>query len=98
MNERGTHFVALIIVVLAAWAAALLLLVALVVWLAEWFGSLILPSLLVGVSLLLLAVIVYKLSLRRAIEDIGERVEVIYDVTKRLREAVEWCIKLFAHP
>ena len=94
MRENHSHFAALIIVALAAPAAALLLIVALVVWLAELMGSVIYPCLILGLFFALLATIIYKVSLRDAMREVGERLSVIYDVTKLLREAVEWGVRL----
>ncbi len=94
MHENRSHFAALIIVALAAPAAALLFVVALVVWLAELMGSIIYPCLIVGLFFALLATIVYKVSLRDAMREIDERLQVIYDVTRLLREGVEWGVRL----
>ena len=94
MRENRSYFAALIIVALAAPAAALLFVVALVVWLAELMGSLIFPCLLVGLFFALLAMVVYKVSLRDTMQELHERIGVIYDVTKVLREGVEWGMRL----
>ena len=94
MREKRFCFAALIIVALAAPAAALLLVVALVVWLAELVGSLILPCLLLGIFFALLATIIYKVSLRDAMREADERMRAIYEVTRLLRDGVEWCIRL----
>ena len=94
MHENRSHFAALIIVALAAPAAALLFVVALVVWLVELMGSIIYPCLIVGLFFALLATIVYKVSLRDAMREIDERLQVIYDVTRLLREGVEWGVRL----
>ena len=94
MRENHSHFAALIIVALAAPAAALLLVVALVVWLSEIMGSIIYPCLILGLFFALLASIIYKVSLRDAMREVGERLSVIYDVTKLLREAVEWVMRI----
>ena len=94
MHENRSHFAALIIVALAAPAAALLFVVALVVWLAELMGSIIYPCIIVGLFFALLATIVYKVSLRDAMREIDERLQVIYDVTRLLREGVEWGVRL----
>ena len=95
MHENRSYFVALIIVALAAPAAAILFVVALVVWLAELMGSLIVPCLLVGLFLTLLATIIYKVSLRDAMREVDERLSVIYEVTKLLREGIAWGVNLF---
>ena len=95
MRERRFSFAALIIVALAAPAAALLLIVALVVWLAELVGSIILPALLLGLFFALLAIIIYKVSLRDAMREIDERFRAIYEVTRLLREGIAWGVNLF---
>ena len=94
MTEHRSPLPALIIVALAAPAAALLLVVALVVWLAELMGSVIYPCLLLGLCLALLAYIIYKVSLRDALREIDERWRVVYEATKLLRDGVEWCLRL----
>ena len=90
MRENHSFLAALIIVALAAPAAALLFVVALVVWLAELMGSLIYPCLIVALFLSLLAIIIYKVSVRDALREMQERMGVVYEVTKLLREGVEW--------
>ena len=94
MHENRNYFAALIIVALAAPAAALLFVVALVVWLAELMGTIIYPCIIVGLFFAMLATIVYKVSLRDAMREVHERIEVIYDVTKIVREGVEWGMRL----
>lgn len=94
MRENRSYFASLIIVALAAPAAALLLVVALVVWLAELMGSIIFPCLILGLFFALLATIIYKVSLRDAMREIDERFVVIYEVTKLFREGIEWGIRL----
>ena len=93
MRENRNYFAALIIVALAAPAAALLLVVALVVWLGEVMGSIIYPCLMVGVFLALLAMVVYRVALRDAMREIDERLGVIYDVTKVVREVFDWLVR-----
>ena len=90
MHENRSYITALIIVALAAPAAALLLVVALVVWLSEIMGSIIYPCLILGLFFALLANIIYKVSLRDAMREMNERLSVIYDVTKLLSEVVGW--------
>ena len=94
MQENRSYFAALIIVALAAPAAAILFVVALVVWLSELMGSIIYPCLLVGLFLALLAAIIYKVSLREALREVDERLTVIYDVTKLLREGIAWGVNV----
>ena len=94
MRENRFPFAALIIVALAAPAAALLIVVALVVWLAELMGSIIYPCLILGLFFVLMTYVIYKVSLRDAMREIDERWRVIYDVTKLLREGIEWGVRL----
>jgi hypothetical protein len=94
MRENRSYFAALIIVALAAPAAALLFVVALVVWLAELMGSIIYPCLVVGIFFTLLSFILYKVSLRDVMGEWHERVSVIYEMSKLLREGFEWCRRL----
>ena len=96
MRENHSFLAALIIVALAAPAAALLLVVAVVVWLAELMGSLIYPCLLVGAFLAILALIIYKVSLRDALREMHERMGVVYEVTKLLREGFEWVMRVLS--
>ena len=94
MRENHFNFAALIIVALAAPVAALLFVVALVMWLAELMGSLIYPCLILGLFFALLAAIIYKVSLRDAMREVDERLSVIYEVTRLLREGIEWIMLL----
>lgn len=94
MRENHSFLAALIIVALVAPAAALLFVVALVVWLAELMGSLIYPCLIVALFLAILAIIIYKVSLRDALREMHERMGVVYEVTKLLREGFEWIARL----
>ena len=93
MRENRSYFAALIIVALAAPAAALLFVVALVVWLAELMGSIIYPCLLVGLFFALLATILYKVSLRDAMCEIDERIRLVYDFTRTIREGFDWAVR-----
>ena len=74
--------------------AALLLVVALVVWLAELMGSIIYPCLILGLLLAAMATIIYSVSLRNIMREMDERLRVIYDVMKLLREGVEWGMRV----
>lgn len=94
MRENHSFLAALIIVALVAPVAALLFVVALVVWLAELMGSLIYPCLIVALFLAILAIIIYKVSLRDALREMHERMGVVYEVTKLLREGFEWIARL----
>ena len=93
MRENQSYFATLIIVVLAVSAAAHLLVVALVVWLAGLMGSILYPCLILGLLFATLATIIYKVSLRHIIREIDERMRVTYDITKILREGIELGVK-----
>ena len=94
MRENRSCFATLIIVVLAALVAALLLVAAFVVWLAGLMGSLLYPCLIVGIALAIFALILDKVSLREAMRELHERIRVIYEVTRMLRECAEWVASL----
>ena len=94
MRENQSYFATLITVALAASMAALLLVVALVVWLAELMGSIIYPCLILGLLLAAMATIIYSVSLRSIMREMDERLRVIYDVMKLLREGVEWGMRV----
>ena len=94
MRENHSYFAALIIVLLAALLAALLFVVALVVWLAGLMGTLLYPCLIVGLFMTVLAVSIYKISLRSYMRELHERVGAIYDVTTMLRDGGEWVKKI----
>lgn len=98
MCENQSYFATLLIVALVASMAALLLVATFVLWLAELMGSLIYPCLILGLILSLLATIIYKVSLRHMVREMGERLRVIYEVTKILREGAEWLKKLLFSP
>ena len=46
-----------------------------------------------GVFLALLAMVVYRVALRDAMREIDERLGVIYDVTKVVREVFDWLVR-----
>ena len=94
MRENHSYFAALIIVLLAALMAALLFVVAFVVWLAGLMGTLLYPCLIVGLFMAVLAIAIYKISLRDYMREVHERIALIYDVMKMMREGVEWVRRL----
>ena len=93
MYENRTRFAALIIFGLAALAAAQLLLVALIVWLAGCFGSIVLPCLIVGIFMAIIGFVVYKVSLQAIMREMHERIGVIYEVSSIIRMVVEFVRK-----
>jgi hypothetical protein len=68
--------------------------VALVVWLAEMMGSLLYPCLMVGVIMALVALILYKTTLRDAMREFDARFGAIYELTRIVREGVDWTVRL----
>ena len=86
MQTNRSLFVALVVVAAAILASMLLLTIALVVWLAEWFGSIVWPCVIVGVLMLFVALVVYRVSLRDTLRDYRERLNMIYDATTTLSE------------
>lgn len=86
MQTNRSLFVALVVVAIAILASMLLLTMALVVWLAEWFGSIVWPCVIVGVLMLFVALVVYKVSLRDTLRDYRERLNIVYDATTTLSE------------
>lgn len=86
MQTNRSLFVALVVVATAILASMLLLTMALVVWLAEWFDSIVWPCVIVGVLMLFVALVVYKVSLRDTLRDYRERLNIVYDATTTLSE------------
>ena len=86
MQTNRSLFVALVVVATAILASMLLLTMALVVWLAEWFSSIVWPCVIVGVLMLFVALVVYKVSLRDTLRDYRERLNIVYDATTTLSE------------
>jgi hypothetical protein len=74
---------------LAVLVAALLFVAALVTWLAELMGTLIIPCLLVGLLFALLAIIIYKVTLRQTIRETEEQLGLVYDVAKVVNVALK---------
>jgi hypothetical protein len=79
---------------LAAPVAALLFVVALVVWLSEIMGSIVYPCLLIGAFFALIATILYKVSLRDVMREMDERIRLLSEFIGTLREGVEWVMRL----
>jgi hypothetical protein len=94
MRENRSYFAALLIVALAAPVAALLFVVALVVWLSEIMGSIVYPCLLIGAFFALIATILYKVSLRDVMREMDERIRLLSEFLGTLREGVEWVMRL----
>ena len=97
MSERNSirgHFgSALIVFALCAIMAILLLLMALVVWLSEVTGSLILAATLVGAFFDVLSAVIYWLALKDAIQRIGAKLDTVYDVAHTVQIGYEWVLE-----
>ena len=94
MQEHRSGFAALSIVLLAALAAALLLIVALVVWLSDLMGGILYPCIIVGGFMALIAIIVYNVSLRHALRAAHEEILAISEIAKIIRAALSWLGRL----
>ena len=84
--------------VLSAILAALLFISALVSWLAEFFGSLKIPCLLVGTFLAIIAAVVYGVTLKSYFRQIGDQLRVVYSVSRIVRSWIDWASALFGTP
>ena len=94
MRVDRPFFIPLAITVVSALLSALLFISALVSWLAEFFGSLKIPCLLVGLFLALISTIVYKVSLKSYFLQISEELSVIYSVSRIIRGWIDWAAAL----
>ena len=79
---------ALVFFLVMALSAYVLLVTALVFWLAELLGSLPLAAVLLGGFTLLIALLTYQLAVRDAIARLRERWEVVYEVMRTVHAPV----------
>ena len=77
---------ALVFFLVMALSAYVLLVTALVFWLAELLGSLPLAAVLLGGFTLLIALLTYQLAVRDAIARLRERWEVVYEVMRTVHD------------
>ena len=77
--------------------SAILFIVAVVEWLALYFDSVVIPCILLGVSLLLVAVVVYHTGLKERVREWEEHTEVIYEVTHLIREGYLMAMRWLSH-
>ncbi len=94
MIERRSVVWAIVIMLVSILLSAFLLVSALVVWLAEYFGSPAIPSLLVGIFMAIIALVVYLVALRDVTERLNEWTHTIYDVSRMIRDGYDWVIAL----
>lgn len=94
MKEKelsGGRFVAAFLVFgTSAAIAILLLLAALAVWLSELTGSFIASALILGGFFAVVAMLIYLLVIREAVECIRLRAETVYEVARIARSGYEW--------
>ena len=90
MRADRPFFLPLAITVVTAIIATLLFVSALVAWLAEIFGSLKIPCLIVGVFMAIIATTVYAVTLKSYFRQIGEELNVIYSVSRAVRSWIDW--------
>lgn len=72
--------------------AVVMLLVALVVWLARVLGAAELALIAVGVFFGLLALTLYLSVMRSVVAQVRDRIDTIYDVSRRTKEIYEWLL------
>lgn len=86
----GSIVVPLLSFIFATILATLLIIYAFVMWLAELTGSVAVAGLITGGFFIVLATVIYFLSVRRALEDILDRLDTVYEVASRIKEAYAW--------
>lgn len=96
MRSDGSIILRLLAVAIMGVVASALLVVAAVVWLSSYFGSVVIPCLMLALLLLLIAFIIYRVGLRSALREWAERTEVIYEVMSLLREGYTFVARLLA--
>lgn len=82
----------LTIFIAAALVSASLLLFALVLYVAELVGSLVLSTIIIGVALMLIATVVYIAALRPILRAIRDQLQTIYDVSLIVQIGYNWVI------
>lgn len=80
----------LILFLLTILPAIGLLIAALTIWLSYLFNSAIWACVVVGAGFLLIAIIVYLVSLRGAVKRVQERMETIYETSRAVQSGFEW--------
>ena len=83
----------LLVVILAGGISLLLLTASLVVLLARYFDSLIIPCLFAGVVWAIVALMTYMLSLRSAINRLHAHIETTYEVSHLVKMALDWFVR-----
>lgn len=89
-NPGGSIVIPLICFIFASIIAILLIIGAFVMWLAELTGSVAVASLITGGFFIVLSAVIYYLSVRRGLEEILDRLDTVYEVASRIKEAYAW--------
>ena len=76
--------------------ALILLVVALVIWVADLIDSGAIAALIVGVFFLILSLLIYATTVRKSIEYLHDRLETIYDVAYAARRGYRATVKIFS--
>lgn len=76
--------------------AIILFIEAFVMWLASLTGSIAIASLITGGFFAVLAVVIYLLAVRTALEHVRDRVETIYEVASKVKEGYDWLSDKFS--
>ena len=79
-----------------ALVAFVLVVAALVIWLAEIVGSGAIAALMVGGLFLVVSLLIYLISVRRAMEYLHDKVETIYDVAFTARQGYRRIVRIFS--
>ena len=99
MNDHSSPpsrlFTPILSFIATAIIAFVLLVVALVVWLAEMLHSASIAALIIGGGFLALALIIYLTRARKAIDYLHNRLETVYDVAYAARRGYMATIKVF---
>ena len=85
MRGENTTLLLLLIVAIMGFLATSLLVVAVVVWLSYYFGSVTIPCLCIAALMLLIAFIIYQVGLKARLREWAERVDTVYEVVSLLR-------------
>lgn len=80
----------LILFVLTLLPAIGLLIAALAIWLSSLMGSAVWSCVALGGAFLLIAILLYLISLRDAVRRMQERLEVIYETSRVLHSGLDW--------
>ena len=95
MRGENSTLLLLLFVAIMGFLATSLLVVAVVVWLSYYFGSVTIPCLFIAALMLLIAFIIYHVGLKARIREWAERVGVIYEVLNFVREGYRVVTKFF---